>query len=114
MNVRRSSAVAAALFSVAAMAQQPPTPPPSFAASNLGESGVRAMAANCAACHGTDGHPADGSSVPRLASRPAAEIVDKVKAFKEGKAEATVMHQIAKGFSDAEVAALAAYFARQP
>jgi sulfide dehydrogenase cytochrome subunit len=36
-----------------------------------------------------------------------------MRAFKEGKREATLMHQIAKGYSDAEIAAIAAYFARQ-
>jgi len=36
-----------------------------------------------------------------------------MRAFKEGKREATVMHQIAKGYSDPEIEALAAYFARQ-
>jgi cytochrome c553 len=36
-----------------------------------------------------------------------------MKAFKDGRREATVMHQIAKGYSEAEIAALAAYFAAQ-
>jgi cytochrome c553 len=36
-----------------------------------------------------------------------------MKAFKDGKREATVMHQIAKGFTDGEIAAMAAYFASQ-
>ena len=48
-----------------------------------------------------------------LAGRPIDSIVDAMKGFKEGRREATVMHQIAKGFSDAEIAALAAYFAAQ-
>ena len=57
--------------------------------------------------------PAAGSSVPGLAGRPAESIVEAMKAFKDGKREATVMHQIAKGYGDAEIAALAAYFAAQ-
>jgi cytochrome c553 len=36
-----------------------------------------------------------------------------MKSFKEGKREATLMHQIAKGYTDAEVAAMADYFAAQ-
>jgi cytochrome c553 len=36
-----------------------------------------------------------------------------MKLFKEGKRAATLMHQIAKGYSDAEIAALAGYFAAQ-
>jgi cytochrome c553 len=105
--------LAAAAFTGAALAQQPAPPQPAFAAANLSPSGVSAMAANCAICHGPMGRPAPGSTVVRLAGRQAESIVDAMKAFKDGKREATVMHQIAKGFSDAEIAALAAYFAAQ-
>jgi len=34
--------------------------------------------------------------------------------FKSGQRPATIMHQIAKGYSDAEIAALAAYFSALP
>jgi cytochrome c553 len=99
-----------------ACAQQPAAPaappPPSFAAPDLTEKGVRALAANCAMCHGTGGRPAPGSSVPGLAGRH--DIADAMRMFKDGKREATIMHQIAKGYGDAEIAALAAYFAKQP
>jgi cytochrome c553 len=114
MRPRYGHCLAAGLATAAfasAMAQQPAPPPPAFAAPNLTTPGVRAMAANCTSCHGTDGRPAEGSSVARLAGRPAEQIVEKMKAFKEGKAEATLMHQIAKGYSDAEIVALAAHFA---
>jgi cytochrome c553 len=104
--------VLAAAFNVSAQPAAPP--PPAFAAPNLTEKGVRAMAFNCAACHGTNGRAAPGSSVPGLAARPAAEIVQAMKEFKEGKRTATLMHQIAKGYSDAETAALADYFSKQP
>jgi cytochrome c553 len=107
------AALAAGFVMAWAQAQQPAAPPPSFAASNLTPAGVRAMAANCAACHGTDGRTAEGSSVGALAGRPAQDIVDQMKAFKEGRREATLMHQIAKGYSDAEIAAIAAYFAQR-
>ena len=53
-------------------------------------------------------------SVARLAGRPAEQIVENMKAFKEGKAEATVMHQIAKGYSDQQIELIADYFARRP
>ena len=45
--------------------------------------------------------------------RPSLLIVEAMRAFKEGKREATVMHQIAKGYSDAEIAAIAAYFSQR-
>lgn len=96
-----------------APASPPPTTPPpapAFAASNLTPNGVRALAANCAACHGTAGRSA-GGPVPGLAGGDKDYFIAQMKAFKEGKREATVMHQIAKGYSDAEIAALAGYFA---
>ena len=113
--MNRSHALLAALAACAAgaFAQQPAPPSPAFAAPNLSPRGVAAMAANCAICHGTDGRAVPGSGMARLAGRPADATVDALKAFKEGKREATVMHQIARGFTDPEIAALASYFARQ-
>lgn len=107
-----SGLLLAAAFSVSA--QQPAPPPPAFAASNLTEKGVRAMASNCAPCHGTNGHPGSGAALPGLAGRPADEIAQAMQQFKEGKRPATLMHQIAKGYSDAESAAIADYFSKQP
>ena len=74
---------------------------------------VRALAATCANCHGTDGRAVDGSGVPGLAGLPAGYIVEQMKAFKGGARQATVMHQLAKGYSDAQIEQLAAYFAAQ-
>jgi cytochrome c553 len=34
-------------------------------------------------------------------------------AFKAGTRSATIMHQLAKGYSDAQIAQIAAYFAAQ-
>ena len=104
----------AALGSTAAFAQQPAPPAPAFAAANLTPKGVQGMAANCAACHGTGGRAASGSAVPGLAGRPAAEFIGAMAQFKSGGRPATVMHQIAKGFSEAEIAAMAEHFSRLP
>jgi cytochrome c553 len=84
---------------------------PTFAPPNLSAKGVQALAMNCAICHGTDGRPVAGSSVAALAGRPAPEIVEAMGAFRQGTRPATVMHQIAKGYSDAEIEAMARYFA---
>jgi len=40
-------------------------------------------------------------------------MVEQVKAFKSGARPATVMHQLAKGYSDAQIEQVAAYFAAQ-
>jgi cytochrome subunit of sulfide dehydrogenase len=47
------------------------------------------------------------SAVPILNGRPAGEIVSAMEAFRQGGRPATVMDRIAKGFSDAEIAAIA-------
>ena len=104
----------AALGGLAAVAQQPAPPAPAFAASNLSAKGVQAMAGNCAACHGTSGRTAAGSAVPGLAGRSAAELTQLMGAFKSGQRPATVMHQISRGYSDAEIAAMAEHFSRLP
>ena len=49
-----------------------------------------------------------------LAGRPRDEVAQALLQFKAGAKPATVMHQIARGFDDAEIAALAEHFARQP
>ena len=110
-TARILAAAAATLATGFAVAQQPA--PPAFAASNLSPAGVRALAANCAACHGFQGHPAKGSDLAGLAGKPRSELLMALTQFKEGKKPATVMHQLAKGYSDQELAALADYFSNQ-
>ena len=109
LRATRAIFLLAAFAGVPAFPQSRPTP--RFAPPNLSPPGVRALAANCAQCHGTDGHPARGSTLAPLAGRPRAELAAKLSAFKAGKTRATVMDQLAKGYSDEEIAALADYFA---
>ena len=74
---------------------------------------IRYIAANCANCHGTEGRIAPGSGLPGLAGQPAAYFIEQMNAFRSGKRQATIMHQLAKGYTDDEIARLAAYFASQ-
>ena len=76
----------------------------------LAEQPTRNLAAACAMCHGSDGRPATKDLGP-LAGLPRDYIAAQMRAFRDGKRPATVMHQIAKGYSDAEIDALAAWFA---
>ena len=110
---RALAGLVAAAGACTALAQQPAAAPPAFAPPNMTQKGVASLAANCAACHGTQGRAVAGSAVPGLAGRAAAETVATMTQFKEGKRPATVMHQIARGYSEAEIAAIAEYFARQ-
>lgn len=74
---------------------------------------TKSLAATCANCHGTNGKVVSGSPVVGLAGLPADYFVSQMKAFKSGARPATVMHQLAKGFSDAQIEQMAAYFAAQ-
>jgi cytochrome c553 len=74
---------------------------------------VRSLAATCAACHGTDGHAVADPAMLRLAGLPKADFMRQMRAFREGAVAATVMTQIAKGYSDEQTSALGDYFAAQ-
>ena len=72
---------------------------------------VRLLASNCANCHGTDGKSQGG--MPTLSGQTKAKLLADLQEFKEGKRPATIMHQIAKGYTDGELDMLATYFAAQ-
>ena len=56
---------------------------------------------------------ASNASVPRLIGRDPTDIVTAMQGFKSGQRPATVMDRIAKGFSDDEVKAIAAWYSAQ-
>jgi len=74
---------------------------------------VRSLAATCANCHGSEGRAVSGAAVPGLAGMPADYLAAQMQAFRSGTRPATVMHQIARGYSETQVAQLAAYFSKQ-
>ncbi|MEO6409649.1 MAG: c-type cytochrome [Burkholderiaceae bacterium] len=71
----------------------------------------RALAATCSACHGTDGKALAGSGMVALARLPKEQVTAQLRAFRDGSRPSTVMQQIAKGYSEAQIDAIAAYFA---
>jgi sulfide dehydrogenase cytochrome subunit len=71
---------------------------------------VTILAATCSGCHGAN---ADGSgAIPGLKGQQSAYLADQLKAFKGGSRPATVMNRLAKGYTDEEIAGLAAHFSR--
>jgi cytochrome subunit of sulfide dehydrogenase len=68
-------------------------------------------ASSCSGCHAPSA--AAGTPVPPLNGRNAAEIVAQMEAFRSGKTQSTVMDRLAKGFSEAEIQAIAAWHAAQ-
>ena len=93
------------IFAVAALAAPP------VAAQDIQG---RNLAAGCAICHGTEGRSmAKDSVLIPLAGLPRDHIATQMRAFRDGKRPATVMHQLAKGYTDAQIDAIAAWFAAQ-
>ncbi len=74
---------------------------------------VKSLAATCANCHGTAGQAVAGSANVTLAGMDRDYIVTQMKAFKSGARPATIMHQLSKGYTDAQIETIAAYFAAQ-
>jgi sulfide dehydrogenase cytochrome subunit len=68
-------------------------------------------ASSCSGCHA--GRADVESAIPRLTGRNAAELAQQMEAFRSGQRPATIMDQIAKGYSDAEIQAIAAWYANQ-
>ena len=69
------------------------------------------LASACTICHGPDG--ASPATMPSIGGLEASVLATKLRDFKSGAQEATVMNRIAKGYSDSEIDALAKYFAAQ-
>ena len=80
-------------------------------ASAAGPADAPPGALSCSGCH-----PAARTvptTVPRLVGRNPAAIIAAMQAVKSGQTPATVMDRIAKGFSDDEVKAIAAWYGAQ-
>lgn len=71
---------------------------------------VRTWAAACAACHGPNGKSEGG--MPSLAGHDAADLAKDMKAFRNGTRSGTVMPRLMRGYSEAEIDAIAAFWAK--
>jgi cytochrome subunit of sulfide dehydrogenase len=69
------------------------------------------LAASCAMCHGTAGRSVGGNEP--LAGMPKDELIRKFNEFRSGAKPATVMHQIAKGYTEPQLRLIAEYFSAQ-
>lgn len=92
-----------------AAAAPAPATPPGTASVPISRASAANMANNCFACHGPDGHsPGTVPSLDRLGKK---RLVSDLKDFKSGEAPSTVMGRQAKGYTDAEIEAIADYIA---
>jgi len=81
---------------------------PAFAPPDLSPDGVRALSATCAPCHGPPGRPTGVSGVPALEGR--GDVDRRLRALRTGPPQ-SLMAQLARGLTDAEIEALARHFA---
>jgi cytochrome c553 len=93
----RTLAAAIGLISIAAAVAASAEPP--------------AGAASCSGCHPAS--PRVATPVPRLVGLDRAAMIRAMQDFRTGKRPATVMDRIAKGFTDEEIQAIAAWYATQ-
>jgi cytochrome c553 len=101
-------AFALALLTVAGSAAAAPS-----GALSADDLALRSLAATCAACHGTDGRPAPGSAIVGLGGRERDDLLARLIGFRDGSRAGTVMPQIAKGYTPAQLSQLAGWFAAQ-
>lgn len=79
-------------------------------ASSVSGSGAN-LASNCANCHGSEGRAV--GAMPALAGQPKSYLVEQMKAYKEGRRTGTIMHQLAKGYTDEQIELVASYLSQQ-
>ena len=65
----------------------------------------------CMGCHGVNGK--SPGSIPSIAGQSAESLSSKLMAYREGKLTGTIMNRIAKGYTPAEIKAVAEFFAQQ-
>ena len=68
--------------------------------------------AACAACHGKTGI-AQAPNFPTIAGQPIGYLVQAMTAYREGRRDNAIMNGQMRGFSDAEIQALAIYYHQQ-
>ena len=83
----------------------------SIAAAVVASAEPPAGAASCTGCHPASSRVT--SPVPRIEGLERAAIVRAMQDFRSGQRTGTVMDRIAKGFTDEEVQAIAAWYATQ-
>ena len=69
-------------------------------------------ASSCTGCHAP--MKVTDSVIPRIAGRKSADIATAMREYRSDAWPSSVMGRIAKGFSDPEINAIAAWFAAQP
>jgi sulfide dehydrogenase cytochrome subunit len=78
------------------------------AAAHAGNDDARALAAGCASCH-----RASERIPPSLAGQSREALIAKLRGFRDGMRGGTVMPQLTRGYTPAQLDAVSAWFAAQ-
>ena len=71
--------------------------------------GLSVSALSCTGCHADTA----GRGIPSLAGRSADQLLASLRVYGQPDTGTTVMHRIARGYTDEQLTALADYFAEQ-
>ena len=74
---------------------------------------ARGLAVACFTCHGTDGRSVGGMP-PGLAGQNKDYLLQQMREFRDGKRPDIIMHQLSKGYTDAQLVLIAGYFSSIP
>ena len=85
---------------------------PGIVAAETGSARGAALAHTCVTCHGPEGR--SQGAIPSLTTLSSADIMTALQAFRAETRPSTVMHRIARGLDDADITAVATYFATLP
>lgn len=77
------------------------------------EVNITGLANSCNNCHGVNGVSV-GPNMPSIGGLPEAYLNSIMTEWKSGTRYSATMGRLVKGYSDEEIAALAAYFSKQP
>ena len=73
----------------------------------------QSLAATCANCHGTNGVSVPGVTVPMINHLPESVMYELLMAYKTGKRTGTIMHQLAKGYTDEQLKTIASVLGKK-
>lgn len=85
------------------------------AQAQAGSAQAPAITAMCAGCHAIEGYRSSFPEVvrvPRIQGQPAAYLEAALRSYRDGSRRHPSMGAVARSLSDAEIAALAAHYAR--
>ncbi|MBT8614495.1 hypothetical protein G6652_07195 [Polynucleobacter paneuropaeus] len=74
----------------------------------------QSLAATCANCHGTNGKDLPNQSIPLISQLSSEELLAQLLAYKSGTRPGTLMPQLAKGYTDAQLESIANQLGKKP